>query len=305
MSEEVIETTAISTDSTSDNPYLVVMGIAQDSGYPQAGCQKPCCTRVWSDSCKRRHVVCLAIIDPSSHQRWFLECTPDFREQLHHLNTIAPPKDRIGIDGILLTHAHIGHYAGLIHLGREVIGTDRVPVYVMPRMRYFLENNGPWNQLVTDENIALHDIADAQTINLNDRISITPLLVPHREEYSETVAFRIQGPNRSAIFLPDIDKWDRWKTKIEDVLSQVHVAYLDGTFYTDDELPDQDISKIPHPFIAESMKRFASLPKAERNKVRFLHFNHTNPVLNTQSRQAESVRAACHHLAVEGERFEL
>ena len=288
-----------------DAPYLVVLGIAQDAGYPQAGCRQPCCARVWADPSKRRHVVCLGIVDPTSRQRWLLECTPDFREQLHQLDSIAPPKQRPGIDGILLTHAHIGHYVGLMHLGREVMGADRVAVYAMPRMRRFLENNGPWSQLVTAKNIAIRELADGRPQKLNERISVIPFLVPHRDEYSETVGFRIHGPTQSAIFLPDIDKWDRWKTKIEDVLSEVDVAYLDGTFYADGELPGRDMSKIPHPFIAESMTRFSGLSKSERNKVRFLHFNHTNPVLDPNSRAAESVQDASHHVAAEGERFKL
>jgi len=289
----------------SDAPYLVVLGITQDAGYPQAGCRKACCSRAWADPRERRHVVCLAIVDPTSRQRWLLECTPDFREQLSQLDSIAPPNDTPGIDGILLTHAHIGHYVGLTNLGREVMGADRVPVYAMPGMRAFMENNGPWSQLVTAENIVIRELADGTPLKLNERISVTPFLVPHRDEYSETVGFHIRGPNRSAVFLPDIDKWDRWKIKIEGVLHAVDVAYLDGTFYDNGELPGRDMSQIPHPSIAESMRRFAGLPKSERNKVRFLHFNHTNPVLDSRSSATENVRAAGHHLAVEGERFKL
>jgi len=288
-----------------DAPFLVVLGIAQDAGYPQAACRKPCCARAWDDPKKRRHVACLAIVDPISDERWLLECTPDFRDQLHKLDSIAPPKGELGIDGILLTHAHIGHYAGLIQLGREVISSDRLPVYAMPRLKRFLENNGPWSQLVTAENIAIREWSDGRTTRLNERISVTPLLVPHRDEYSETVGLQVRGPNRSAFFLPDIDKWDRWNTKIEDILREVDVAYLDGTFYGDGELPGRDMSEIPHPFITESLGRFAVLPKAERNKVRFLHFNHTNPVLDSQSPAAERVRHAGHLLAAEGERFGL
>lgn len=288
-----------------DAPYLAVLGIAQDAGYPQAGCGRACCARAWADPKQRRSVVCMAIVDPVSHQRWLLECTPDFREQLHRLNQIAPSRHRIGLDGIFLTHAHIGHYAGLIHLGREVMGADRVPVYAMPRMKHFLETSGPWSQLVSAEKIAIRELANGRVVRLNERLSVTPLLVPHRDEYSETVGFRIQGPTKSALFLPDIDKWDRWDTKIENVISDVDVAWLDGTFFADGELPGRDMSKIPHPFIAESINRFGDLTDAERNKVRFLHFNHTNPVLDPNSRAAESVREAGHHLAAEGERFGL
>lgn len=305
IQREVLAADTASNIPSSDAPYLVVLGIAQDAGYPQAGCRKACCTRVWAAPKERRHIVCLAIVDPMSRQRWLLECTPDFREQLHELDAIAPSKDTLGIDGILLTHAPIGHYAGLVHLGREVMGAHRVPVYAMPRMKRFLENNGPWSQLVTTENIAIRALGDGRPLKLNKRISVTPLLVPHRDEYSETVGFRIRGPNRSAVFIPDIDKWDRWKTKIEDIVREVDVAYLDGTFYANGELPGRDMSKISHPFIAESIQRLASLPKSERNKVRFLHFNHTNPVLDSASPATENVRAAGHHLAVEGERFKL
>ena len=72
------------------------------------------------------------------------------------------------------------------------------------------------------------------------------MLIPHRDEYSETVGFVIRGPDRSALFLPDIDKWDRWERKIADVLADADVAYLDGTFFADGELLGRDMSKIPH-----------------------------------------------------------
>ncbi|MEO1837058.1 MAG: MBL fold metallo-hydrolase, partial [Akkermansiaceae bacterium] len=134
--------------SGGDAPFLVVLGIAQDAGYPQAGCRKECCARAWSEPNRRRHAVTVAIVDPKTKQRWFLDCSPDFREQLRELNQIAPPDKFPGIDGIFPTHAHMGHYTGLLHLGREVMGTQEVPVYAMPRMRSFLETNGPWEQLV-------------------------------------------------------------------------------------------------------------------------------------------------------------
>ena len=288
-----------------NSPYLVLLGVAQDAGYPQAGCRKPCCARAWDDPTNRRCVVSLGIVDPSSRQRWLVECTPDFREQLDRLDSIAIPTESPGIDGIFLTHAHVGHYAGLLRLGREGIDSDHLPVYVMPRMRTFIESNAPWSQLVTAGNISICELADGRPTRLNSRLRVTPIRVPHRDEYSETVGFRIQGPGKSAIFLPDIDKWEVWQTKIEELLSEVDVAYLDGTFYSADELPGRDMATIPHPLIGETMSRLARLPAEERNKVRFVHFNHTNPVLDTQSREAQAVRAAGHHLGAEGERFEL
>ncbi len=262
---------------TTDNrqPYVVVLGIAQDGGYPQAGCNRPDCVAAWRDPKLRRHVASLGIVDPIGNQRWIIDATPDFPSQLRYLDEIAPGP----LPGILLTHAHIGHYLGLAQLGREVLGARGVPVYAMPRMREFLEHNGPWDQLVRLGNISIQQLDDGREVRLNERITVTPLRVPHRDEYSETVAFLVRGPSRAILWLPDIDKWERWSTPIESVIAQVDVAYVDGTFFSAQELPGRDMSEIPHPLIVESMARFAALPERERVKIRFIHLNQSNPAL--------------------------
>jgi len=288
----------------SDNPFAVVLGTAQDGGFPQAGCKKDCCKNAWAKATQRRDPACLGIVDPATGERFFVECTPSFPRQLKRLDDAHPQRaGRIG--GILLTHAHIGHYAGLIHLGREVIGAKSVPVHVMPRMEKFLRTHGPWSQLVKLENISLKPIRDARPFRLSQRLKVTPLLVPHRDEFSETVAFRIEGPRQKILWLPDIDKWARWKTPLEKALADVDVAYLDGTFYADGELPGRDMSKIPHPFIAETMRRLKSQPAATRAKVRFIHLNHTNPAHHPNSPATKAIRAAGFHVATQSERVDL
>ncbi len=296
---------------TSQTVQLVVLGIAQDAGFPQAGCQKSCCEAAWNDPSKRRMVSCVAVVDSQTQRRYLFDCTPNFPDQLRLLDEIAParieansPITNIGLDGIFLTHAHIGHYTGLMHLGREAMGTSQVPVYGMPRMRQFLKTSGPWSQLVKLNNIELKPITAGTTIRL-DRISVTPFLVPHRDEYSETVGFRIDGPHRSALFLPDIDKWSKWDQSIEKMLADVDVAYLDGTFFENGEIPGRDMSLIPHPFVTESINRFSPLDETQRKKVRFIHLNHTNPALTPNSQSAAQVRRAGMKIAVEGESFEL
>ncbi len=292
----------------SSAPFVVVLGVAQDAGYPQAGCNRDCCRRAWNDPSLRRNAACLAVVDPISQQRWMLECTPDFRDQLQRLDRLAPVDIKpgtSGLTGILLTHAHIGHYTGLIHLGHEAMGTKGVPVYAMPRMSEFLRTSGPWSQLVAFKNIELRSLVQRQTIMLNDRIRVTPILVPHRDEFSETVAFQIEGPNRSVLFLPDIDKWDRWDVQVEDVLAAVDRAYVDGTFFADGELPHRSMDQIPHPFIVESMERFAPLSKSERNKIRFIHLNHTNPAHDPGSDAVKRIIAAGYDVARQNERFAL
>jgi pyrroloquinoline quinone biosynthesis protein B len=286
-------------------PFVVVLGVGQDGGYPQAGMKD---SAAWNARERRRLPTSLAIVDPASGQRWLLEATPAFTEQLHALDRIAPADGVPGLAGIFLTHAHVGHYLGLAFLGREVIGAAGVPVHVMPRMRAFLETNGPWDQLVGLGNITLHTLDDGVTVLLNERIAITPFLVPHRDEYSETVGFRITGPERSAIFIPDIDKWERWDalgTRIEELITECDVAWLDATFFADGEVSGRNMAEIPHPFIVESMERFAALPADLRGRVRFIHMNRTNPAGWPGTDARRTVENAGFRVAEQGERMGL
>lgn len=269
---------ATHTVARNDAPYAVVLGIAQDGGYPQAGCNRDDCAAAWQRLELRRRVSSIAIVDPLSQQRWIIDATPDFPSQLRTLEEIAPRAATAPLlDGILLTHAHIGHYLGLAHLGREVLGARGIAVYAMPRMRSFLEANGPWEQLVRLRNIELHTLEADREIRLNERLSVVPLPVPHRDEYSETVGFIVRGPHRALLFLPDIDKWEKWDRALESVLEGVDVAWLDGTFFSADELPGRDLREIPHPLMTETMQRLDG--SSLRRRVRFIHLNQSNPLL--------------------------
>ena len=290
----------------SDTPFLLVLGTAQDAGIPQAGAfDHP----GWTDPSRRRLIVCLGIVDPRSDRAWMIEATPDFREQLYRLREAIAPRQlpEPFPSGVFLTHAHIGHYTGLMFLGHESMGAHAVPVYAMPRMSAFLTSNGPWSQLVAYDNIALRPLAPGTPVELADDISVTPFLVPHRQEYAEVVGFRIDGPNASALFIPDIDAWDQWDaqgTRIEDALASVDVAYLDGTFFANGEIPGRDMFGFPHPFITHSIERFSGLPADERGKVRFIHLNHTNPA-QFPGPARDTVHRAGMRIAEDGERLPL
>ena len=284
-----------------DAPFTVVLGIAQDGGVPQAGSfDDP----RWSSPEDMRRVVCLGVVDPATGSRWMIDATPDFRVQLQALHEVSGCATRPVLHGILLTHAHIGHYTGLMFLGHESIGARDIPVWAMPRMRSFLESNGPWSQLVSKSNIRVMPLEPGKPVELSPGIRVTPISVPHRQEYSETVAFRIDGADRSVLWMPDIDSWrelDAAGTRIEDLIASVDVAYLDGTFFANGEIPGRDMSGFPHPFIADSLARFSTLPGTERAKIRFIHLNHTNPALREGSAADREIRAAGMSVAREGE----
>jgi pyrroloquinoline quinone biosynthesis protein B len=285
------------------NPYLYVLGVAQDAAYPQAGCYQEHCMPGWEDPRLRKGATSLALIDPEHGKKFLFEATPNLPQQLYQLERQAPG-DRFELSGIFLTHAHIGHYAGLLHLGHEVMGASGIPVFAMPRMSAFLKHNGPWSQLVDFGNIILVPLVSGQAQTAGST-RVTPFLVPHRDEFSETVGYRIDGPNKSVIFIPDIDKWSLWDRDIAELVKSVDYALIDATFFADGELPNRDMSKVRHPFVTESMEALEQLSPDHRAKVWFIHLNHSNPLLNPESPASGRVRAAGFNTASEGLRLGL
>ena len=244
------------------------------------------------------------LIDPIARIKYLFDATPNFPEQFYRLEMEAPSAT-FSFGGVFLTHAHIGHYVGLMYFGREVMGAKDVPVYAMPRMRNFLTDNGPWSQLVTLHNIALRPLEDGQPTSLAGGITVTPLRVPHRDEYSETVGFIIRGPHKSAMFIPDIDRWETWGRDLRELLKTVDYALVDATFYSMDELPGRNMDEIPHPLVTHTMDLLANLPASERGKLYFIHMNHSNPLLRADSPQSVEVARRGFHVAREGMRLPL
>ena len=283
-----------------DRPYVVVLGIAQDGGAPHAGCEKSCCIELW-ESGKKEKVSSIGIVNPLTKQSWLFDATPDFPSQYR----ILTENHNTELVGIFLTHAHMGHYTGLLHLGREVMGKKNVPVYAMSRMKRFLETNGPWSQLVTLKNINLKLIENNKDIKIGEQLFIEPFLVPHRDEYSETVGYRIIGKEKSLAFIPDIDKWEKWHGSIFQLALNTDILLLDGTFYSQNEIPHRNMAEIPHPFIIESMETLSELNSENRSKIHFIHFNHSNPAIKDNSPAYHTIKSKRFNLAREGDRFNL
>lgn len=282
---------------------LIVLGTIQDGGSPHIGCTKNCCKYLFTHPDYRRKVVSLGVIDPQNKQTWLFEATPDMPAQAKMLKNASGFQQKETPDGIFVTHAHIGHYTGLMYLGKEALNSKSIPTYAMPRMKAFLETNGPWSQLAILNNIALQPLQNEQPVVLSNNIKVTPIIVPHRDEFSETVGYRIEGPNKKILFIPDINKWALWNKDIAKEIASVDYAFVDGTFYSGDELQTRNLAEIPHPFIIESMKLLAGLPAREKAKVYFIHFNHTNPVIDPKSKQAATVLRNGFNLAQFGQRI--
>jgi pyrroloquinoline quinone biosynthesis protein B len=293
----ISQKTVSTAKKTASDVEIIVLGTVQDAGSPHIACKKVCCADLFEHPDPTRKVVSLGLIDHENKKNWIFEATPDLPTQMKILKNQSLFAEKETPDGIFLTHAHIGHYAGLMFLGKEAMNAQKIPVYAMPRMKTYLETNGPWSQLVNLQNISLQSTTQNEAVVLSPKIKVIPYKVPHRDEYSETVGYTIEGPNKKALFIPDIDKWNKWDKDIIQAISTVDYAFLDATFYDAAEINNRDIATIPHPFVIESMELFKDLPAREKDKIYFIHFNHTNPLLNPTSEQAKMVINNGFHIA--------
>ncbi len=243
--------------------------MAQDGGLPQPGCHCRNCEAARADAALRQNVVSLGLTDEGAGCSWIIDATPDFPAQYDALTAHAP------LAGILLTHAHMGHYPGLLYLGPEAMNARGMPVYGTPRLAAFLQGNAPWSGLAADGHIELVEVSPGVEIALSPALRVTPITAPHRDEYSDTVAWLVRGPQRTLFYCPDIDHWNAFAPDLRAWLTQrADIALVDGSFFSPDELPGRDITQIPHPLVVSTAHHLADAAV----ETVFIHLNHTNPL---------------------------
>ena len=260
--------------------YIYILGNVQDAGLPHIGCQHKFCKEKFSEF-EEYFTTSIAVVDPVEKKYILFEASPDIPYQLNYLekeifNEFLLP------ESIFITHAHIGHYTGLMYFGREALGAKNLIIKVLPKMSNFLKTNGPWSQLVDINNIKIQKLSFGSKTNELRNITVTPIQVPHRDEYSETAGFIIEGRNKKALFIPDIDKWEKWDKNLKQLVYEFDYLLLDATFYDSKEI-NRDISEIPHPLVTETINLLDDLSPEHKNKVYFIHMNHTNLMLDPSS----------------------
>ena len=292
---------------TSETDILVkVLGTAQDGGLPHFGCYCKNCLWAREHPQFARLISSLAIMDLGERKLWLVDATPDIRVQwdiVHHRLAHEKSGSTNSHPAIILTHAHMGHYTGLMFFGYEAMKARQVPVYCSARMSDFLANNGPWSQLVNLGNIAPRILTPDKECSLSPRLSITPLPVPHRDEYSDTLGFIISGRKKKLLYIPDIQNWEAWSRSIVKEVEKVNIALLDGTFFSPEELPGRDLSKIGHPFIQSSLKTLSEVVRKGESDIYFTHLNHTNLALDPEGEARKKIEAQGFRLAEEGMEF--
>jgi len=282
--------------------YIYILGNTQDAGLPHIGCQHKFCQDNF-DNYDQYFVTSIAVVDSDLRKYIMFEATPDITYQLNNLkNSIF--QEFLLPESLYITHGHIGHYTGLMYFGREALGSKDLLVKVLPKMNEFLKSNGPWNQLVNINNIEIQKLNFGESNNELTNISVTPIKVPHRDEYSETAGYVIQGKNKKALFIPDIDKWEKWDKNLVHLTEEFDYLLLDATFYDSKEI-NRDINEIPHPLVTETMSLLDNLSSASKAKVYFIHMNHTNLMLDPESELSKLVESKGFNIARLGQKLNL
>ncbi len=289
-----------------------MLGTAQDAGVPQINCFSDNCTAVRTGQRVPPLVACVGLIDHATRQSFVLDATPDIVTQVGALLTptgeapaglgggTAPLHDLL--HGIFLTHAHIGHYTGLVHLGKEGAATRQLPVFASRRMCDFLSANAPWDTLVDGSFIDLRPLSPGRRVQISPSLAVTPFEVVHRAEYTDTLGYRVHGPERTLMYVPDADVWDGWNTPFDELLGASDVALIDGSFWSRDELGHRAQANVPHPPVSQTLERLRGMP--DLPEIRFIHLNHTNPLWDAESPLRRDLPPGF-HVAETGQRLTL
>jgi len=292
----------ISIPLSSQSEYIYILGNTQDAGLPHIGCQHKFCQDNF-DIHEEYFVTSIAVVNSDLRKYILFEATPDITYQLNYLkNNVF--QEFLLPESLYITHAHMGHYTGLMYFGREALGAKDLMVRVLPRMSNFLQNNGPWSQLVDINNIKIKEINFGLSTNELSNIVVTPIQVPHRDEYSETAGYIIEGKNKKALFIPDIDKWEKWDRNLNQLAKEFDFLLIDATFYDSKEI-NRDISEIPHPLVTETIDLLSGLNIENRTKVYFIHMNHTNMMLDPDSELSKLVTSKGFNIARLGQKLYL
>ncbi len=274
----------------------MILGSAQDGGLPQFGSRSGLDVAARAGTIRRRFSSAVAIVGDDG-RALLVDAGLDIRAHEEILLTHPAMQSRAApapVDGVVLTHAHVGHYAGLLHFGREVMAATAMPCWVTEKMAGFLSRNAPWSLAVAQGHLDLRPQSPPASFRPWPDLEVSLIPVPHRNEASDTVAVSVGG---KALYLPDIDSWAEWPDA-EAVIARHEVALLDATFWSAEELPNRDMSKIRHPLVPETLARFGALAAGRR--LILTHLNHSNPVCDPRTGEHDQVLAAGFEVAEEG-----
>ncbi len=286
---------------------VTILGTAQDGGVPQPGCMLPCCRTENGEARRVRHPVALGLTDATGTRHLF-EASRALAGQ-DELWGKADGRDLTSLRSLWLTHGHLGHIDGLGLFGCEAMAMKDIELFCSQSMLELLKNSPTLNRLLTDNNLIPTTFDSGETIQTIG-FSVETLLVPHRDDHTDTHAFIIGGDDSSLLFLPDHDSWGetlqlhscdnprQWFSRLG-----VDVVLIDGTFWSEQEVGGRAAS-IGHPPVSQTIELLGERREGDP-RVIFIHLNHSNPLHDKNSEEYAALVKLGWEIAEQGTTFTL
>jgi pyrroloquinoline quinone biosynthesis protein B len=296
-----------------------VLGSAAGGGFPQWNCNCSNCAGVRAGSLRATRRTQSSIAISTDRRQWVLcNASPDIHQQI--AATLAPPVGaslrETPIAATILVDSQIDHCAGLLLL-RE----NRAPlqVWTTDAVREDLGAAFPVLRLLEH-----YCGVDWQRIRPGSEwfaipalvgVDIQALAVPgkpgpysaHRgsPRTGDNVAlvFRDRASGRQALYAPGLQAMTG---ELSQALGSSACAFLDGTFWSDDEMIElgassktaQSMGHLPQSGPGGMIEAMDRVPRTTRRIL--IHINNTNPILNEAGAERALLDAAGIEVAFDG-----
>ncbi|HXA79301.1 MAG TPA: pyrroloquinoline quinone biosynthesis protein PqqB [Candidatus Acidoferrales bacterium] len=307
---------------------IKVLGSAAGGGFPQWNCGCSNCDRARRGLSGFHPRTQAQVAVSPCHGSWFLlNASPDLRQQLLRDPDFAPAEQTRGtpISAIILMSADVDGVMGLLHMREfqplKIYATASVLRVLKEENSLFrsLERSAPpveWEALRFDRPISIDQRAgEANSV-------LTCEAVPLGGDYPDYVGAGLRKDlakqeaviglefvqeGKKFFYAPSLSgRNDDWKCHAK----ESDLAFLDGTFWADNELIDvrgsgKTAREIGHVPLSGPEGLLAQFPSAGKDRRVLIHLNNTNPVLDEESAANQAVRDAGWEVAYDGMEFEL
>lgn len=284
-----------------------VLGSAAGGGVPQWNCACTNCAAARTGAAPRRSQSAAAV--SAGGDRWLLlNCSPDITAQIEAFAPLQPRSLRdTPIDGAMLTDANVDHLGGLAALRqsgnhRFVIrssGIVRDIAVAQTAFAPFARDPHRWDAVNDDEHIELAGLR----LRGFAVPGATPGYAGRRQEPGAVFAYEAGTADADATFLfaPVFSAID---DRLFEAIERVDVAFLDGSFFSDDELiveglMDKTARQLGHQPVGGPGGTLERL-QGVRTRIIFTHVNNSNPMLDPTSAAALEVRRTGAEIAYDG-----
>ncbi|MGA7095484.1 MAG: MBL fold metallo-hydrolase [Candidatus Cybelea sp.] len=250
-------------------------------------------------------------------RRWMLlNCSPDIATQIEAFAPLHPSYPRgTPIGAMLFTDANVDHIGGLAVLRQRGAagfllrssGVVHEIAIAQPAFAPFASSPHRWLEVPLDSPCVAEDgddiVGNALTVRALAVPGTTPGYDGRRTARGAVVAYEVadRGSERSLLFAPVFSAID---DRLRDAITRADIAFLDGSFYDNDELSDAGLlpkraRELGHQPVGGSNGTLAQL-HGTPTRVVFTHLNNSNPMLDPRSLAHASVRESGSEIAFDG-----